>query len=360
MLVEQVAEIRRNHPGNLMARYFDAAYFESLSVEHQQRLGRIILTGIKNPESYMGAYALYPDDYELFKPYLDQMIRDYHNIQGDLRQLSDWDCGKEINLTRIDPSLADCSMRVRVGRNLSNYPLPGAMSRADRFALEGQMVKAFTKLAENSAFGGRYISLTPGSDHQISPQQYAQLVAEHKMFKDMSDDPFLSVAGISSDWPYGRGMYESADSQFFVWVGEEDHLRVMAMKCGSRLNDVFDRLCDSLDFLEQQGLSFACSETYGYVTSCPTNLGTGMRASLHLALPGLTRNGTNLDVLKSIAKLQGLSVRGVGGEHTDAGAGGVVDISPCARLQVTEGEICRRLYAGVKALWEREQAAEII
>ena len=355
MLAEQISKIRQSYPDNLMAKYFDAAYFESLSTEQQERLSRIILTGVKNPDSIMGAYALYPDDYDLFKPYLGRMIRDYHNIQGELRQLSDWDCGKDVDLTRIDASLADCSIRVRVGRNLNNYPLPGAMSRADRQAFEGQMIKAFNKLIENPAFGGRYSSLTPNSDHQITSQQYAQLVAEHKMFKDMSNDPYLSVAGISADWPYGRGMYESADNQFIVWVGEEDHLRIMAMKRGARLNDVFDRLRDSLDFLEQQGLAFAHSDTYGYVTSCPTNLGTGMRASLHLPLPKLTQNGSNLGELKSIAKTLGLSVRGAGGEHTDAGTGGVVDISPSARLQVTEAEICRRLYAGVAALWEQEQ-----
>jgi len=355
MFAEKITEIRRNYPDNLMARYFDAAYFNALDASDQQRLTRMIQTGIRNPDSIMGAYALYPDDYDRFQPYLDRMIRDYHDIQGDLCQRSDWDCGDDVDLTRIDTSLADCSMRVRVGRNLGNYPLPGAMSKADRVALEEQMIKAFAKLVENPSFGGCYRSLTPGSDHQLSFHQYQQLVAEHKMFKDMSDDPYLSVAGISADWPYGRGMYESSDGQFIVWVGEEDHLRIMAMKRGAQLSDIFARLHDSLGLLERQGLNFARSATYGYVTSCPTNLGTGMRASLHLALPKLTQNGQNLGPLKAMAKKLGLSVRGVGGEHTSAGAGGVVDISPRARLQVTEGEICRQLYAGVKTLWEKEQ-----
>lgn len=357
MLAEQIAEIRRDQPDNLMARHFDATYFNSLNATDQERLTRMILTGIHNPDSIMGAYALYPDDYERFQPYLDLMIRDYHNIQGELQQLTDWNCGDDVDLTRIDASLSDCSMRVRVGRNLKNYPLPGAMSKADRVELEEQMIKAFAKLIETPAFGGRYNSLTPGAAQQISQQQYHQLVTDHKMFKDMSDDPYLSVAGISADWPYGRGMYESSDGQFIVWVGEEDHLRIMAMKRGPQLNEIFDRLNESLGLLEQQGLNFAHSVTYGYLTSCPTNLGTGMRASLHLALPKLTQNGQNLETLKSIAGNLGLSVRGAGGEHTSAGAGGVVDISPRARLQVTEGEICRQLYAGVKALWEKEQQA---
>jgi len=62
------------------------------------------------------------------------------------------------------------------------------------------------------------------------------------MFKDMSVDLFLVKAGIASDWPHGRGCYVSADKEFIIWVGEEDHLRIMCMKKGTILNEVFDRL----------------------------------------------------------------------------------------------------------------------
>jgi len=354
MLNEQISNIRQAHPGNLMAKHFDPTYFNSLSSAHQQRLLQIIQTGIENPDSIMGAYAMHPDDYDLFQPFMDLMIRDYHNIHGELKQVSNWDFGGLFDLSRIDASLADSSMRVRVARNLNNFPLPGAMTRNERVKFEKRMVTAFSTLIEHPAYGGRYLSLTPGSTHQISAERYEQLITEHKIFKDMSADPYLSVAGISSDWPYGRGMYESADGQFIVWVGEEDHLRIMAMKRGTLLNEIFNLLHDSLEVLEQQGLNFACSDTYGYVTSCPTNLGTGMRASLHLALPKLTNNGQNLEALKPIAKKLNMSIRGADGEHTDAGAGGIVDISPSARLQITEAEICQRLYAGVEALWEQE------
>jgi len=357
LLSEQIAAIRREHPDNLMAHHFDAAYFDGLPPELQQRLTRVIITGVKNPDSQMGCYAMYPDDYEVFQPYLDKLIRDYHGIEGELKQVSDWDAGGELDLAAIDASLADTSMRVRVGRNLSDFPLPGAMTRDDRIAFENAMVTAFEKLMENPDFGGFYVSLTPGSKYEISNERYLELVAEHKIFKDMSADSYLSVAGISSDWPYGRGMYVSADEQFIIWVGEEDHLRIMAMKRGSILNEIFDRLHASLDFLEAQGLKFARSATYGAITSCPTNLGTGMRASLHVALPRLTETGGNVDALKPIAKKLGLSVRGAGGEHSAAGEGGIVDLSPIARLMITEGQIAGKLYQGVKEIWALEQQA---
>merc|ERR1711957_459353 len=113
-------------------------------------------------------------------------------------------------------------------------------------------------------------------------------------FKDMSDDTYLADAGIASDWPVGRGCYVSGDGGFIIWVGEEDHLRIMCMAKGTVLNDVFDRLKTALDTVESiPGLTFAHSEKYGYVTSCPTNLGTGMRASVHMKCPNLTSDGTD-------------------------------------------------------------------
>jgi creatine kinase len=302
----------------------------------------------------MGVYAMQADDYDCFRPYLDQLIRAYHHVEGEQVHVSDWDLGGILDLRRIDSVLADTSMRVRVGRNLADFPLPGAMTREARVELEERLITEFEHLASMDGFSGSYVSLTPGSALEISVQRYHELVAQHRMFKDMSGDPYLSAAGISADWPYGRGMYQSADGDFMVWVGEEDHLRVMAMRRGVVLNDLFDRLHSGLELLQNRGLRFARDDTYGYVTSCPTNLGTGMRASLHLALPGLVSGG--MDDLKAQCRELGLSVRGAGGEHTAAGAGGIVDISPSARLMITEGEIARQLYRGALALWAKEQS----
>jgi creatine kinase len=70
------------------------------------------------------------------------------------------------------------------------------------------------------------------------------------MFKDMSKDSFLMTAGIARDWPHGRGCYVSEDKEFIIWVGEEDHLRIMAMQKGTILNKVFDRLKGAIDVVE--------------------------------------------------------------------------------------------------------------
>merc|ERR1719253_472905 len=129
------------------------------------------------------------------------------------------------------------------------------------------------------------------------------------------------------------------------------------MKKGSVLNEIFDRLKESLDIVESiDGLKFAQSETFGYITSCPTNLGTGMRASLHIQVPNLTKDGTDTKA-KEICKPLGLSVRGTGGEHTPIGADGTCDISPSARFIITEAQIITALYNGLKLLKEKEEEA---
>ena len=187
-------------------------------------------------------------------------------------------------------------MRVRVGRNLTAFPLPGLMTKADRINFEKTMLKAFDVLKANPAYGGTVYSMTPNADWKevtgddanpnlISAEKYQELVDKHVMFKDMAADPYLASAGIASDWPCGRGCYQSADGGFIIWFGEEDQLRIMCMAKGFVLNSVFDRLHTALQAVEAiDGIAFATSSKYGYVTSCPSNLGTGMRASVHVAV----------------------------------------------------------------------------
>ena len=356
-ILSTIAKIKQSNPGNLMARHFDGKWFESLGPEDQAHVKKIIASGFENPDSSMGAYAMDPTDYDRFTPLLDPMIADFHGIPAGskISQPHDWDTdSRDCDLAAIDPALKDVSMRVRVARNVSTFPLPGAMSKDQRIEFENLARNAFEKLARTDGFGGQYLSITPGAPDEISSREYEARVAAHQMFKDMSSDRFLNSAGISSDWPYGRGMYLSANEDFLVWVGEEDHLRIMPMQTGGNLSALFARLRSGLEVLSSLLPDFATSPTYGNITSCPTNLGTGMRTSLHLKLPNLTQNGRDIASLTEKAKTLRLAVRGAGGEHSDAGSDGLVDISPSARLGITEMDIMQQLYDGVKVLWEQE------
>jgi len=360
----KIAEVKKSHPGNLAAKHFDAAYFHGLLPELKQRLYRVCKSGAENPDSSMGCYAMYPDDYDVLRPFFDPVIKEYHKIKGEVHHHTNWDlasvsdpelpAGNKLDLTKL--GLGTTSMRVRVGRNLDAFPLPGAQTKEQRIQMEKQLVGAFEKLMADPAYGGNYYSLTPGTKYTITPEKYQSLVDSHVMFKDMAADEYLASAGIASSWPYGRGAYQSADGGFIVWVGEEDHLRIMCMKKGTVLNDVFDRLKGACDVVEKIAGKFAHSKDYGYVTSCPTNLGTGMRASIHIKVPNLTADGTETKA-KAICKPLGLSVRGVGGEHTPIGKDGTIDLSPSARLQITEAEIVASLYKGIARLLKAEEEA---
>merc|ERR1711963_1090086 len=141
--------------------------------------------------------------------------------------------------------------------------------------------------------------------------------------------------------------------------GEEDQLRIMCMKKGSNLLDVFTNLHEILTTIEGiEGIDFAKDENYGYVTSCPSNLGTGMRASVHIKIPNLTADGTDKKA-KEVCKPLGLSVRGTGGEHTPIGSDGTVDISPSARLFIQEAEIICALYQGIERLLKEENKSKV-
>ncbi len=358
-IIEQIKAIKKSYPDNLMAKYFDEEYFLSLDEKKQERFRKIINSGIENPDSQMGAYAMSANDYDDFAPYFDKIIRNYHQIptNKEIEQKHDWDFSNSAcDLGEIDEQLIDVSMRVRVARNAKDFPLPGAMNKQQRLDFEKLAIKAFVKLGEHAGFAGQYLSISPNSPFEISAKEFQRRVENHQMFKDMSNDAYLNSAGISNDWPHRRGMYINKSEDFIVWVGEEDHLRIMCMKKGGNLNEIFEKLRIAVGLLEKYLPKFATSPKYGNLASCPSNIGASMRASLHMKLPKLTKNGTDLGLLKSEAKRFGLAVRGVLGEHSDADASGTVDISPSARLGVSEKQIMENLYQGAKSLWLLEKS----
>jgi len=365
---EQVAEIlklKESYPDNIAVQVFDQEYYKTLDLKKQTGLLKCIDSGRENPDSGMGCYANNCGDYEDYEPFFKAALEKYHKVklgtgEGEKTHTNTWDLSTikdlpesgKLDITAL--GLPALSMRVRTGRNLKDFPLPGAMTKDDRVAMEAAMQPVFAKLIEDEAYGGKYCSITPDHANFIDKAGYDELVTKHIMFKDMSADKYLLSAGIAQDWPYGRGCYVSKDEGFIIWVGEEDHLRIMCMKKGTVLNEVFDRLKTAVDVVEKL-ITGGCamSPTYGVITSCPTNIGTGMRASLHIPLPGLCKDGTEAKA-KAVAKPLGLSVRGLGGEHTPIGADGTVDISPSARFCITEAEIMAALYKGIKLLKEEE------
>ena len=170
------------------------------------------------------------------------------------------------------------------------------------------MKNAFAKMEGD--LSGTYYPLT-GMDEKVRQQ----LVDDHFLF--MSGDPNLKVAGMERDWPEGRGIFHNADKTFLVWVNEEDQLRIISMQKGGDVKGVFERLARGIKAVgdsvkAESGKDFLLSPKFGYIHSCPTNLGTGMRASVHVDLPGWTKDG--VDGLKARCEALALQPRGTRGE----------------------------------------------
>ena len=271
----------------------------------------------------------------------DPIIQDYHGISPDAVHTSDMDVSKIQG--NIDPSAPVHSTRIRVGRNIDGFGLSPGITQQQRLDVESLMKKAFDNLTGDLA--GTYYPLSG-----MSEQVRQQLVDDHFLF--VSGDKNLIVSGMERDWPEGRGIFHNKDKTFLTWVNEEDQLRIISMQKGGDVKAVFDRLARGIAAVgdsvkKESGKEFMLDAKYGYIHSCPTNLGTGMRASVHVDLPGYTKEG--LPSLKKRCEELKVQPRGTRGES--GGQTGVTyDISNKHRLGYSEVELVQCMIDGVNTL----------
>ncbi|VEL38044.1 unnamed protein product, partial [Protopolystoma xenopodis] len=161
----------------------------------------------------------------------------------------------------------------------------------------------------------------------------------------------LRDAGGYRDWPSGRGIFHNSAKTFLVWVCEEDHIRIISMQKGGNLLAVYKRLIQGIKAIEEK-MKFAHSTKYGYLTCCPSNLGTTMRASVHVRVPKLSANKEKFQEVCSKFNLQ---ARGFHGEHTES-PDGIYDISNKRRLGLTELEAATEMGKGVAEIIKIESS----
>merc|ERR1719443_1331563 len=185
----------------------------------------------------------------------------------------------------------------------------------------------------------------------MSKETQDQLIADHFLFKE--GDRFLEACNLNRDWPSGRGIFHNNAKTFLIWVNEEDQLRIISMQKGAGIKEVFDRLCRAAQTIEKY-CEFAQDDHLGYITSCPTNLGTALRASVHIKLPKLMNNK---DQFNKIAAEYYVQIRGIHGEHSET-KDGIFDISNKRRLGRSERDLVQDMYDGVKAMIAAEEELE--
>ena len=234
------------------------------------------------------------------------------------------------------------STRIRVGRNLDGYPLGPGVTKEQRLEIMQKVVDACNKFEGN--LKGKFYPL-----EGMSESDREALVADHFLFK--RGDRFLEACNLNRDWPSGRGIFHNDDKTFLVWVNEEDQLRIISMQQGAGIKEVFERLSIAATEIEKIA-KFSHDEHLGYITSCPTNLGTALRASVHIKLPKLSKDKAKFE---EIAATYFVQIRGIHGEHTETDDG-IFDISNKRRLGRSEAQLVQDMIDGVHAMIEAEKA----
>lgn len=235
-------------------------------------------------------------------------------------------------------SLADVviSSRVRLARNLRDVQFPHLL---DEKAAKGVMDKVFQAVDDINA---RNVvpQLTHMDLEKVTPLDRQVLVEKHLM------SPQHAQPGP------GRGLVARPDERVSVMVNEEDHLRLQCLYSGLELEEAWIA-ANGMDDLLDERLDFAYDDKSGFLTACPTNVGTGLRASVMVHLPALAIGDEASRVLAAVNKL-GLVVRGLYGEGTE-GQGNVYQISNQITLGQTEKEILENLSLVAKQVVAEEK-----
>merc|ERR1711953_1497808 len=266
----------------------------------------VIQTGVDNPGHpfimTVGAVAGDEDSYETFAEFFDPLIEARHG----------------------------------------GYALPPWCSRAERRKVESLSVQALDRF--DGDLKGKYFPL-----YEMTEAAQDQLIADLFLF-DKPVSPLLTCAGMARDWPDGRG----------IWHNEEDHLRVISMQKDGDMQACWKRWTGGLqqfeNYIKEAGAEYMHSDHLGYILTCPSNLGTGVRAGVHMKLEKLSVH-PEFDNLLGKLRLQ---KRGTGGVDT-ASEGGMFDISNADRLGFSELSLVQMVVDGVNymvGLEKRLQAGE--
>ena len=226
------------------------------------------------------------------------------------------------------------STRIRLARNLNEYPFPNKLNTKSRTALNNIIKDA---VETDNRFDLRFVEMK-----SLARFEAASMAERHIISPEFASDHD------------GRALLISKDEDICIMLNEEDHIRIQIMKSGFALDEAY-QVADEIDDLLGSKLEYAFDERIGYLTQCPTNLGTGMRASVMLHLPALTMNGQIHKLINTISKL-GLTFRGAFGEGTKA-VGDMYQLSNQITLGISEEFAIKNLKAITLQLCANERAA---
>ena len=227
------------------------------------------------------------------------------------------------------------SSRVRLARNLRGHPFPGWAKKNDRLQILELIKPQVESLPEMQDAYSEFLQDLTQLEKQV-------LVERHLISREHA------AKGI------GSAIVVNKKQTLSLMINEEDHLRMQVIRPGLQLRNTFKQI-DKVDSSLEGKLDYAFHAQLGYLTACPTNVGTGMRASAMIHLPGLVLGDQINQVIQAVNKI-GLAVRGLYGEGTEA-MGNLFQISNQTTLGEREEDIIARLNKVIEQIIEHEQNA---
>ena len=229
------------------------------------------------------------------------------------------------------------STRIRLARNLSGLPFPARMNPEQRKELNLKVKNAVLQSNTPFAKSLKYIDMA-----DVPQTEIAAMVERHIISPEFAEE--------NAD----RAIIISADESISIMIGEEDHVRIQVILGGLQLEKAYDT-AEQLDSLLYNELHFAFDRSLGFLTECPTNLGTGLRASVMLHLPVTESNGEISSIAETVGKI-GFTVRGMYGEGTKASAS-MYQVSNQITLGISEKNAIDNLKIITTQLIDKERKA---
>jgi len=324
-------------------------------------LAQCIKTGMDNPgHPHIMTCGLVGGDEEsftAFKDVFDHVIAKRNGGFGpEAKHVSNMDPA-QLSTTEIDPTgKYVLTTRCRTGRSVRGFKLPPATGFQERRDLEALIVKALKTM--DGELKGEYFGLcgSQSTETPMDKDKEERLRKSGNLFQE-PDSTLLLSSGCGRHWPDARGIYHNDAANFFVWINEEDHIRIVSMQKGPAIREIFTRFANACAAMEkvfkEAGKAFMHNDHLGYVLTCPSNLGTGLRAGAMVTVPLISARPDFKDYLKSV-KLQARGTAGV----DSASTGGTWDISNSDRLGTSEVELCNIFIEGLAHVIKCEQKLE--
>lgn len=334
---------------SLLKKHLTKDVYEKLKEKKtafEATLGDCIISGTLHLDSTIGVYAADVESYTEFAPLFDPIIKEFNKIKSAdaiAHPAADFGDLENLGFSEFEAESSPIvSTRISVARSQKDFAFSPVLKQEDRVQAEQKIVDVLKDLEGD--LKGTYYSL-----EGLSSEQREQLEKERLLFSN--NDRFLKAANVYNDWPAGRGVFVNDEKTFVVWVNEQDHLRIFSTQKGGDVVGVYKRLVNAVKTLEEK-LSLCRDERLGNLTTCPSDLGSALRASVFIKIPHLSAR-KNFKTVCDGLKLQS---KALDGELSEEEAG-VFEVSNKRSLGLTEIDAVKEMVSGVQEIMRLEKEA---